>query len=302
MNIRPDFLIVGMQRSGTLWVSALLDGHPEIASFPTLPYMSPKGERRIGEMHFFNTLASLELGTEDAFTRPLSDYRTKYGEVFADLVPFEKKVSRQDFYKMMLQRYSDLCEKMRGTKKIVGEATPAYTFHLDFIDSLLPHTKKICSLRDPKDRITSWHFNLIGKGRKTETDITRAFAMDYIENRIKKEYEALLAYSGPVHCMTYEALSANPVEVTCGMLDFLEIDASKKDISNMIENATFESMTAKHAHGKKRHPGEEDRSDHMRKGVVGDWRGTIEEGLAEEIDTILYEHTRAINKKYHTKM
>ena len=193
MKLRPDFLIVGMERSGTIWTSATLNEHPEIASFPSLPFVISADVQRAGEVHFFNTLASLEQDVEPAFIRPLSDYLTKYGKVFADLVPLAKTIPKEEFYKMMTQRYSDHCDRQRGSKKIVGESTPAYVFYLDFIDSFYPGIKKICSIREPKDKITSWHFSLLNKGKKTEKEITERFAMDYVEERIVKEYKALFS-------------------------------------------------------------------------------------------------------------
>jgi len=66
-----------MERSGTHWVAALLNSHLDIACFPTLPFYNEVGEQRVGEMHFFNTLASLEGESEDKFTRPFSDFETK---------------------------------------------------------------------------------------------------------------------------------------------------------------------------------------------------------------------------------
>ena len=159
MRLRPDFLIVGHERSGTLWTSATLNGHPDIASFPNLPFVVTAHERRVGEVHFFNTIASLEPDTADRFVRPLSDYLTKYGKVFADLIPLADKIPKAEFYRLMVNRYSDYCDDQRVDKAMVGESSPAYTFHLEFIDSFYPSIKKICCIRDPKDKITSWHFS-----------------------------------------------------------------------------------------------------------------------------------------------
>jgi len=56
--MRPNFLIVGMGRSGSLWTSAMLNAHPDIASFPSMPFHTTSREKRVGEVHFFNTLAT----------------------------------------------------------------------------------------------------------------------------------------------------------------------------------------------------------------------------------------------------
>ena len=41
-EIPPDFLIVGLQKCGTYWLTALLDSHPEISSLPPLPGGAPQ--------------------------------------------------------------------------------------------------------------------------------------------------------------------------------------------------------------------------------------------------------------------
>jgi len=298
MKLRPDFLIIGMERSGTLWTSAILNEHPEIASFPNLPFKISADEIRAGEVHFFNTLVSLEPNTEGKFTRPLSDYLTKCGQVFADLVPLADKVPKEEFYRLMIKRYSDYCDRQRGDKKIVGESTPAYVFYLDFIDSFYPGIKKICSIREPKDKITSWHFNLLRKGRKTEKLITEEFALDYVKTRIVKEYEALLEYKGPVHCITYEMMSYNPQKTVQGLLDYLEIGTSDEVIARMIHSASFEEMTRRHSKKVGRKRGEEDPQESLRRGVVGDWKNHIDEDLALSIDTAVAPFRKEVFKKY----
>ncbi len=300
MKYRPDFLIVGMERSGTHWVAALLNSHPDIACFPTLPFYNEAGEQRVGEMHFFNTLVSLEVENEDRFTRPFSDFSTKYNKVFADLVPLRDKVSKEELYKMFRQRYSDFCDSQRGNKKIVGEGTPAYVFHLNFIDSLYPEMKKLCILRDPKDKIVSWHFNMLRKGRKKEMTISREFAMNYLEERIIPEFRALLAYQNPVHCLTYEALSEYTYDVAAGMVRYLGMPVSEEILAYMVAEASFEKQTARD--GVARERGVENVKSGFRKGVVGDWRNYIQEDLARDIDGATARLQQEVGRKFKVKI
>ena len=102
-----------MQRSGTIWLGAILNSHPDIACFPNVPFDQSLKRNTIGDVDFFNILAGLEPG-EHKFTRPLERYLTMYNMVFADLVPFVKTLPREEFYKVMQKRYSEYCEKMRG--------------------------------------------------------------------------------------------------------------------------------------------------------------------------------------------
>ncbi|MBI1999162.1 MAG: sulfotransferase domain-containing protein [Parcubacteria group bacterium] len=297
-KLRPDFLIVGMERSGSLWTSATLNAHPDIASFPALPFQGPNGELRVGEVHFFNTLATVNGENPSAFTRPIEDWLTKYGKVFADLVEHKDKIPKKEFIAMCVRRYSDYCDRQRGNKKIVGESTPAYVFHLDFIDSLYPSMQKICIMRDPKDKIVSWHFSLVSKGRRNEKEVTEDFALDYLRERIVKEYEALLAYKGWVHCITYEKMTVDPVRVIKGMLSYLGVGATDEIISHMIQEASFENMTLRHTKKEGRQRGEEVSGDSMRKGVVGDFKAHMTADLAETIDEAVADVRAKVFTKY----
>ena len=106
-----------------------------------------------------------------------------YNKVFSDLVSYKDKVPKMDFYRIMQNRYSDYCNSFRGNKKLVGENTADYIFHLDLIDSLYPDMKKICIIRDPKDKITSWHWSLYNKGRIEEVSITEQFVLEYLNQK-----------------------------------------------------------------------------------------------------------------------
>jgi hypothetical protein len=299
-KIRPDFLIVGLERSGTHWVAALLNSHPDIACFPTLPWRGDEGGNKIGEVHFFDTLASLEPKEKRGlFTRPFEDFLTKYNKVFADLVPHRAGLGREELYKEFQKRYSDYCDAQRDGKKIVGEGTPAYVFHLDFIDRLYPNIGKICSIRDPKDKIVSWYFNkMVRKGGVSVPNITREFALGYLHERIIPEYEALLNYAGHIHCVTYEALSADTPGVTKSMVKYLGFDVTEAELRHMVEEASFKKQTERDSGSRGREKGEEDAKSGLRKGITGDWKNYLDHDLASEIDSAVAEVRRAVFRKY----
>lgn len=297
----PNFLVIGMERSGTHWIAALLNNHPEIACFPSLPFYTEAGRNNVGEVHFFNTLAGLDGSVGERDTRSFEDFLTKYNKVFADLVPYKDKVSRAELYEMFCKRYSDYCNRERGGKKIVGESTPAYVFHLDFIDTLYPGIKKIASIRDPKDKIVSWHFNMIRKNRKpADEPITEEFALGYLRKRIIPEYEALLLYDGDAHVITYERMHKNTKEVARGMVEYLCMKATDEILSHMETESAFERQTAKDSASHiPRNPGEEDISSGLRKGIVGDWKGNMDDALATTIDGEVAEIRKKVFDRYH---
>lgn len=76
----PDFLVVGLQKCGTFWVTALLDAHPEISCIPSFF----GGRDGVKEVHLFDTLASID---EDGGERFRRVFGHKHEGFFADLVP-----------------------------------------------------------------------------------------------------------------------------------------------------------------------------------------------------------------------
>jgi len=299
MEMKPNFLIVGMERSGTHWVSAILNNHPDIASFPTLPFSTEPGKNKIGEVHFFNTLASLDGAGADTLARAFSNFSHRVSGVFADVAALRGKVPDKDLRMLLVRRYGEYCVAQGGGKRLVGEATPAYIFFLDLIDSLYPNIKKICIIRDPKDMIVSWHFNLIRKNRKKENEpLTQDYALDYLEKRIAKEYKALLDYDGFIHCLTYEGLHKDSDTIVRGLVDYLGVAHSPHLIASMIENATFEKQTEKEDASTARRAGEENIKSGLRKGVVGDWKNHISEALAVKIDNAVRGLREEIRGKY----
>ncbi|MBI2048264.1 MAG: sulfotransferase domain-containing protein [Parcubacteria group bacterium] len=299
--MRPDFLIVGMERSGTHWVAGLLNAHPDIAAFPSLPFREEEGGNKIGEVHFFDTLRSLDGDKPEKFTRPVSDWLIKYNKVFADLVPQKDQVSKKVFHAMALHRYSDYCNSQRGNKKIVGEGSPAYIFHLDFIDSLYPDVPKICSIRDPKDKIVSWYFNkMVRKGDATKPHISKEFALQYLKERIIKEYEALLNYKGNIHCITYEKMSKKTADTARGMVEYLGLHVTDDELSHMIEDAAFEKQTEREG-GQKRIRGEENPKSGLRKGIVGDFKNYLSSDVVDIIDNHVGDLRKAVFEKYQVQ-
>jgi len=298
----PNFLLVGLERSGTQWISNLLNGHKEVACIPLTAlygWQEKYKQEFFGEVHFFNTVGSLEPGTEDKFSRPLDNFLERNNKFFADLVPLKNKVPKEELYQKFIERYNKLCDMHRGSKKIVGESSPAYIFYLDFIDSFYPGIKKICIIRDPRDRVVSWHFNQLGKKRKIEKVITDDFINDYFNKRIKKEYESMLAYKGRIHCLTYEQLSNNTKEIVKKILDYLKISYNEEIIKYMINEASFNKVSQQDNDGSHREKGQELITSHYRKGIVGDWHNYLTKKQAFVSKSILGDLQRQVFIKYN---
>jgi|GEM_PF-1292325 len=297
----PDFLITGLEKSGTHWVSGLLNAHPEVACIPfkaLFGWQEKYQQEFFGEVHLFNTLGSLEPGNEEKFSRPISNFLERNNKFFSEQASLEGKISKEELYRKFIERYNELCQMHRQGKKIVGESSPAYVFYLDFIDSFYPGIKKLCIIREPKDRVVSWNFNQIRKGRKKETEISDEFALDYCRNRIKKEYEALLAYAGKIHCLTYEALSEHGAEAVKGILEYLGVKSDCALVDHMLAEAAFEKVSNQDNNLAGRKRGEELIMSHYRKGITGDWKNYLTERQAKMIDDFLSELQKQVFNKY----
>ncbi|MFY9493269.1 MAG: sulfotransferase domain-containing protein [Minisyncoccia bacterium] len=302
----PDFLVVGMNKSGSYWLAAMLDAHPEINCFPTLP----GGKSGVGEPHFFDVLGSIDEDNGVKFVKSFTKTRNGY---FADLVPYFNKISRNELYNMFRDRYSQWCDSFRK-KRLVGEKTQEYIFYLDLIDYCYPVMKKICIVRDIKDRVVSFHFNEARKGRQDLTDNISDDFVDAFIKRANKEYSILNDYKGNMYCYTYESMKTEPQKMLVGILEYLEVEVSEDISKNMVEAGSFERLSALDKLSEKkinsdatgvetsnfsRKPGEELWNSQYRKGIVGDWRNHLTQVQADRMDLSVKEIKDRVFKKYN---
>lgn len=283
-DLPPDFFIVGLQKAGTYWLTALLDSHPDVAVFPSKPPVS--GERRgvYGhEGHFFNVLA------DPALFKKL--YIRRHDGFFSDLARRSTDNPDVRWMRALKMRYCAFVQNYRGDKKIVGEKTPEYVFHLGAIDTMFPDSKKICILRDPRDRAVSMHFQNLRKG-KLETGEPEKLADDEVDEyvrRISREYDALLGYAGGIHVLTYEAMTCEPQEQVAAMLDYLGVRWDGAILSAMIAASSFERLSKEWPDPALRH---------LRSARVGGWTDNLSAAQARRIGETLRGVTLRISERF----
>lgn len=289
----PNFLVIGMQKSGTYWVTALLNSHPEISCFPAMY----GGQTGVEEGHIFDTLGSIDDDNGEKFKRVFSQAHSGY---FADLVEKLDKVDRSGLYDLFRDRYTKFCEAQRNGKRLVGEKTTEYVMYMDIIDYFYPNIKKLCIFRDVRDRIVSFHFHQLRKGQKTEEKISDQYIIDYCRNRVEKEYQSLLNYNGSVYCFRYEDLSTDPNPVINGILDYLGAINSADIIEEMKTSSSFDNLTAKDkiTNDRQRGKGEESRKSHYRKGVVGDWKNHLTDKQSDLVEENISDLERRVFDKF----
>lgn len=296
----PDYFIVGLQKSGTFWLTALLDVHPEIRCLPS-HYMHSinKGATGADEGRIFDMLATMEA---DGGATLKNSFTNHHGGFFKAIVPLVGGVSRKKLEQAVRERYREWFVFHNPERKpIVGDKTTEYIFHLDAIDGWYPNAKKICILRDPKDRIVSWHYHQIRRGRKKTWRISDRFIRDYLEDRVRKEYEHMLAYEGEIFCLTYEALSAEPEKTLTKLLRYLGTSTAKDIVRRMIDSASLEALRERDAlvsggHGKK--AGVTVVMSHYRKGIAGDWKNHLTAEQVRLIDSLTGEFHKKVCRRY----
>ncbi len=287
-EVRPaDFHIIGMQKSGTYWLTALLDRHPEIRCFPS----RPGHEDGTGEAHLFDLLARME-NDYRSFRKSM---RSKLGGYFSDLLVQGEPTSpaqRQALTVQICRRFDEYCSLQRATsgKSIVGEKTTESVHHPELMDRLYRGVRKICILRDPRDRVVSFHYHQIRKGRRESASIDRAFVEAYLE-RVEKDYRGLLAISEPLHLLTYEQMQQQPAATLRDLLRFLNVADDEETIRRIHQAASFEILAARPA-------GQHAADSHFRKGIVGDWKSQLKPEDAVMMTQRLAELTEQIERRF----
>jgi LmbE family N-acetylglucosaminyl deacetylase len=284
----PAFFVVGMQKSGSYWVTALLNGHPEIRCFPS----RPKGRDGAPEAHFFDVLARLD---ED-FEAFRSSMRKKLGGAFADLVPDTPpatRTERDDLVDRLRTRFNEYCSRqgVNAGKRLVGEKTTETVHYPDLVRSLYPGVRKVCILRDPRDRVVSFFFH---QQRKRQLGANALLSDDYVRRyveRVQRDYRGLLEMEGPLFVVTYEQLSADPEQYVRRLLEFLGVDASDRVVSSLIRAASFEALSG-------RAPGTSDPTSHFRQGTPGAWSDHLPAAMADFMTTALDSLTRQVEDRF----
>jgi hypothetical protein len=292
----PVFFIVGFAKSGTSWLTRIMDAHPEILCK--------------GEGIFFGR------GTDLGERRGLITPTSLYGAL-ADSENLRAWVERSvwtrgddadrhltNLTRMAIEYF--LGEKLAAAgKRIVGDKTPFVTEEgLKEIKMLLPQAKVIHIVRDGRDIAVSamhhiWNHATDAGGhltikpeelakrdryRKDPKAFLKSGESMFDEERLRrgfaegwKKMSARAVEDGPVLLgdhyteVRYEDLLERPHEEVRRLLGFLGAEATDEIVKQCVSSASFERLSR----GRQR--GEEDLSSFFRKGVAGEWRSVFTE-------------------------
>lgn len=251
------FFIVGCQKSGTTWVQKLLDAHPHVVCR--------------GEAHLADTLLKLLQQAFAAYNQSQLQ-RRRSAQPFL-LQDSDLKGSLRLLFAQLLQRYL-AAEREPQAILAVGDKTPEHANSIRLLAELLPGSKFIHIIRDGRDGVASgWaHLQRIGEAGKFATlaEYAEYFAQHHWKPYILNAHAAGCDLPGRFIELKYEDLHADPLPWTQRLLRFLGVDDGADVASSCIDAASFDRLSGGRA------AGDEDRSSHFRKGIVGDWRTQLD--------------------------
>ena len=294
-RVFPIFFVVGFAKSGTYWLTRILDSHPEILCR--------------GEGIFFGRGA--DLGKQRGLITPTSLYGA-----LADSEHLQAWVKRSiwtrgddvDRHLAQLTRMAIkyfLGEKLTASgKRIVGDKTPFVTEEcLSEIKRIIPEAKVMHLIRDGRDIAVSathhlWnhtidaggHMNLkseelakrdayrrdpegfvaSGESLFDEERLRKGFAKSWSNMTTRAVDDGPAVFGDNYTEVRYEDLLAQPDREVERLLDFLGANANEETVKRCVEATSFERMA-------RRKRGEEESSSFFRKGVAGDWENIFTE-------------------------
>lgn len=271
---RRVFFVVGCQKSGTTWVQKLLNAHRQV---------SCRGESHLA----------------DVLTPALQQAAQHYNQ----LGKCNHKLADDDLLALvrtiMDRKLLDAIERpqrgpeARGEHVVaVGDKTPEAALAIPLLHALYPGATFIHVIRDGRDGAASGWAHL---ERQRESQRFGSFAQyaGYFAQHHWKPYITAARRAGEslgdrYAEVRYEELLADPVPHATRLFELLGADASPAAIEPAVTAASFKKQSGG------RVTGDEDRTSHMRKGIVGDWRATFDAEAERAFDQHAGDLLRAL--------
>lgn len=236
--MKPDFLGIGFQKSGTSWLFSQLRSHPEF----WLPYRK--------EFHYFDRNPAYP--SPNFFSKSLLIQRI-FNKHFRRLL--KRDILRPLYAKNYNKAYWSLkfyCSQINDdwylkqfnkTQKLTGEFTPSYSIlHLEDIQhiyKLLPDIKLIVMMRDPIDR--AWSANrFYNRGKAITFDESVAF----FESPIQETRNSYLQTINNYRCIFppermfigfYDSIIEQPEAVINGVVKFIGAKSNYINTENVYK-------------------------------------------------------------------
>jgi hypothetical protein len=301
----PPFFIVGPPKSGTSWLQATLNSHPEI-------FCSGEGKffgRNIKTDNPFGQWGAEVSRALTGLNYETADRASLYSALAdsKDLRSWFRRnggwTRKEDvgLYTRALVRltmdYIFAEARSRSGKQIVGDKTPSHVQYLEEIHEFYQEARIIHIIRDGRDQAVSTIFHTwrqakdrggffplspegcqrrdayyedresFGPGKQSIFDEAslRALAVNWRESVTNAMETGPLLFSDRYFELKYEELLNNPETFFAEIITFLGANSDEKLVAEIVEENSFENRSGN------RTLGIEDPLSFLRKGIAGDW-------------------------------
>lgn len=216
--MRFPVFVVGMPRSGTTLVSALLDAHPDLAILP--------------ETHFYTRCRS-RTGASDTARAAWSRLVQQPGFTDAGFTEEERERLRSKIESEVVEEASGVLEAVgtayaeRAGAAAWGEKTPDHVPHIDRLLREFPDAVCLGVVRDPRDVCLS----LEGLPWNRDTLMESAWTWRTYQHLLQ---DRRMDCPGRVRTVRYEDVLEAPESVLASVLEWLGASASPDRIERML--------------------------------------------------------------------
>ncbi len=261
LSERQLFFVGGAPRSGTTWLAQMLDSHPDVAC---------KGEGLLRQ-HLADPIAAM-------MTQRRAALEAKNAQLFRHTGGYPLPLPEDAEFLTGTAILLALLQQTAGQDYLaVGEKTPENVFFFPQLKQWFPRAKFIGIARDPRDVLTSaWHFfqrPTPGPASATDEAAAKTAFIRTALPSLAQGAETMLAlpaqYPGDCLLVTYEALRHDPAAVMAALFRHLGVSDAAAIVSACVARHEFAKATAG------RPAGVAQNGSFFRKGVTGDWPGTL---------------------------
>jgi hypothetical protein len=192
--------IVGMPRSGTTLMRALLNQHPRVGLALTESHFIPYFISTFGDPPPFHTRDEVELFIKRFHQTVFYQNLSQQGYVFAaeDLYQHARLDSWASIFEVILRHFSP---RPHRADSIWGDKTPGYLNHIPLLKQLYPEARFIHIIRDPRDYCLSarqsWGKNIYRAAHRWQVTLNKARRVGQTlgDAYLEVTYESLLGHT-----------------------------------------------------------------------------------------------------------